>query len=121
MIIRGTDKAGRSSKFLNLLFGHWLLLLYGFEAVLIVAAWLLGASDTLKFGWTALSITSIVTATVLVLRDYMRSKNKWWKAFTVFVITATLLFPGIGADRVFNLGMLDKVISSITFSEPKVQ
>lgn len=62
----------------NLVFFHWLKLLYLFEVVLIVGSTLLLNATIQRFSLTAFAITLATHLTVLILGDQMQYKNKWF-------------------------------------------
>src|SRR5436190_507879 len=62
---------------LNLLFFHWLKILYVFEVFLIVGAILLNADKAVtNFGWSALGITATINVVVLLLSDYIPGRQR---------------------------------------------
>lgn len=81
----------------NLIFRHWLKLLYFFEVVLIIGSTLLVAKEVQQFALTAFGITAGVHLAVQILNDLMQSKNKWVNLIKAVggVILVALIFLGI--------------------------
>lgn len=96
---------------LNLLFFHWLKIIYAFEIFLIVASILLGQKEVTKFGWTALGLTAALNVIVLLLGDYIRGKGKWWRFLLLLVGVALLFFASIGLSELLGWGWKDKLFS----------
>ena len=63
--------------FAELLFRHWLKLIYFLEALLILGSTLLVASGTQKFALTAFGVTAAVHLAVVILSDLIQSRNRW--------------------------------------------
>jgi hypothetical protein len=81
---------------LNLLVFHWLRVLYVFELLLIILAFLFSSPDFLTFGLKLFAVTAVVNLAVLLLRDRMRGKNGWLFAFAVVGVLAVFALAGIG-------------------------
>jgi patatin-related protein len=81
----------------NLLFRHWLKLLYLFEVVLIVSGTLLLNQTIQQFSLTALAITLATHWTTLILNDFMQHENK------IFVVIRALVLALLGLLGVFGL------------------
>jgi patatin-related protein len=79
----------------NIVFLHWLKLIYLFEALMIVGG--IFFSTTIRdFGWKALGITLIVNATVLLLTDIMRYRLERWRITKVALVVAIIFLVGLG-------------------------
>ena len=90
---------------LNLLFYHWLKIIYAFEVFLIVGSILVNASpDVTKFGWTILALTIALHVTVLLLGDYIRGKNKLLRFALVVVVAAVLFLTTLGFGELAGWG-----------------
>jgi Protein of unknown function (DUF3376) len=95
----------------NLLFRHWVKLLYLFEFLLIAGGWLFVAPQAQRFGFIALGITLAAHGGVLALGDWMRHKSRRWKRASQVLLTvaltalivAVLLLALVGADTLFDL------------------
>ncbi|HKY45223.1 MAG TPA: patatin-like protein [Pyrinomonadaceae bacterium] len=97
---------------LNLLFFHWLKILYAFEIFLIVGSILLNASKEItNFGWLALGLTAALNVIVLLLGDYIRGKGKWWRFLLLLVGVALLFLATIGLSELLGWGWKDKMFS----------
>ena len=81
---------------LNLLFFHWLKILYAFEVLTIVLGTVLSRSGATQFGWTAFGITATLNIIVLTLRDLMRGKNAVKRATALVVCVIVLLLAALG-------------------------
>ncbi|MEN3328141.1 MAG: hypothetical protein V7638_2948 [Acidobacteriota bacterium] len=99
---------------LNLLFFHWLKVIYAFEVFLIVASILLGQKDVTRFGWTALALTAALNLIVLLLGDYIRGRGRWWRLLLVLFAVALLFFATIGFGEIFGLEWKAKLFSFVT-------
>ena len=99
---------------LNLLFFHWLKLLYAFEVFLILGAILLGASREFRtFGFTALGLTAVFNLIVLLLGDYMHRKKNWWYAIVAILGVTLLFFAAIGISELLDLGLKEWLFSVV--------
>ena len=96
---------------LNLLFFHWLKIIYSFEIFLIVSAILLGQEEVSRFGWTALGLTAALNVIVLLLGDYIRAKGKWWRVFLVFAGVLIVFLAAIGLSELLGWGWKDQLFS----------
>lgn|GEM_PF-413920 len=99
---------------LNLLFFHWLKIIYAFEVFLIVASILLGQKDVTRFGWTALALTAALNLIVLLLGDYIRGRGRWWRLLLLLFAVALLFFATIGFGEIFGLEWKAKLFSFVT-------
>src|SRR6185503_19528818 len=59
----------------NMLWDHWLSVVYAFEFFTILAGIVLSSQGAQRFGWTALGITAALNLIVLVLKDIMRGRQ----------------------------------------------
>ncbi len=99
---------------LNLLFFHWLKIIYAFEVFLIVASILLGQKDVTRFGWTALALTAALNLIVLLLGDYIRGRGRWWRLLLVLFAVALLFFATIGFGEILGWEWKAKLFSFVT-------
>lgn len=99
---------------LNLLFFHWLKIIYAFEVFLIVASILLGQNEITRFGWIAFALTAALNVIVLLLGDYIRGKGKWWRLLLVLFALALVFFATLGFSEVFGWGWKAKLFSLVT-------
>lgn len=79
----------------ELIFRHWLQLLYLFETLLIVGG--LAASNKVVqgFGWGALKTTLAVHCTVWLLGDFMSRRPLRWRVARIVAIIAAVALGGI--------------------------
>jgi patatin-related protein len=92
---------------LNMLWNHWLSVVYTFEIIVILAGIVLSSPGAQQFGWTAFGITAVLNLMVLVLKDLMRGRHPVFR-ITVFLTSALILIlAAVGAleivGSVFNL------------------
>lgn len=91
--------------FPDLLFRHWLKLVYFLEALLIAGSTLLLAKEVQQFALTAFGITAAVHMAVLVLRDLIQSRNRWAnlaKAVGGVVLVTLIVIGGLSLAAVFG-------------------
>jgi patatin-related protein len=74
----------------NMLWNHWLSVIYAFEFFTIVAGLLLSSSGAQQFGWTAFGITVVLNVLVLVLKDIMRGRRAVFRATGLLVCLVIL-------------------------------
>ncbi|HKG45862.1 MAG TPA: patatin-like protein [Pyrinomonadaceae bacterium] len=98
---------------LNLVFFHWLKIIYAFEIFLIVASILLGQKDVTRFGWTALALMAALNVIVLLLGDYIRGSGKWWRLLLLLLGMGMLFFATIGFAEIFGWGWKAKLFSFV--------
>ncbi len=80
----------------NMLFEHWLYVIYAFEFFTIIAGLLLSSQRAQQFGWTALGITVVINVLVLVLKDIMRGRRAVFKATAGLVCLTILGLAALG-------------------------
>jgi Protein of unknown function (DUF3376). len=91
--------------FPDLLFRHWLKLVYFLEALLIAGSTLLLAKEVQQFALTAFGITAAVHLAVLILRDLIQSQNRWAniaKALGGVVLVALIVGGGLAFSAVLG-------------------
>ena len=91
--------------FPDLLFRHWLKLVYFLEALLIAGSTLLLAKEVQQFALTAFGITAAVHLAVLILRDLIQSKNRWAniaKTLGGVVLVALIVSGGLAFSAVLG-------------------
>ena len=95
---------------LNLLFLHWLKILYGFEVFLIVGSILVNADPKVThFGWIILALTATLNVIVLLLGDYIRGKGKWLRATIVAAVAAVLFLTVLGFGELAGWKLAERV------------
>ncbi|HEX6044732.1 MAG TPA: DUF3376 domain-containing protein, partial [Pyrinomonadaceae bacterium] len=91
--------------FPDLLFRHWLKLVYFLEALLIAGSTLLLAKEVQQFAITAFGITAAVHLAVLVLRDLIDSRNRWFnlaKAILGILLVSLIVIGGLSVAAMFD-------------------
>jgi hypothetical protein len=75
-----------------------LRLLYGFEVLLLVLAWLTGGAELRWAALSALTVTAALHLLVLVAGDYAVGRNRWWRRAAVLAgcgVVAAALVGGV--------------------------
>lgn len=80
----------------NLMFRHWLKLLYLFEVTLIVASTLLVSSEVQKFGLLTFGITVAVQFVVWILSDIISANRAWQYRLKYLLIGGAALLVVLG-------------------------
>jgi hypothetical protein len=94
LIAWGMAELATPRSLLNLLFRHWLKLLYAFEIVMIIGATILAKPEVSQFGWTMFGITAAVNTVAWLLHDYMNYSRRVAR----FVLSVLLVsFVGLTA------------------------
>jgi patatin-related protein len=91
--------------FPDLMFRHWLKLVYFLEVLLIAGSTLLLAKEVQQFAITAFGITAAVHLAVLVLRDLIQSTNRWAnlaKAIGAVLVVVLIVAGGLSLAAVFG-------------------
>lgn len=96
-IFWGLVEVAAPNTMLNLLFWHWLKLIYFVEIVLIVGSTLLVKTEIQQFGIIALILTGAVHLTVLFLHDAMRGRHVWRRLLLFFSGSLIALLAVSGA------------------------
>jgi len=100
----------------SLLFRHWLKLLYAFEAVLLVlATFVISTPGVASFAWKLLALTLATNFAVLVLRDYMRGKNRWIRVGKLAAVAVALALVLIGVQDLRGKKWSGKVVGAWHF------
>jgi hypothetical protein len=87
---------------LNLIFRHWLKVLYTFELLLLVFATVLTISPMQQLALTMLGITLGVHLLVRLLADYMRGRNTMLRVLFVLAGGVLLALAALGVDTFFG-------------------
>jgi len=90
----GLVEVAAPNSFFNMLFTHWLYILYLFEVVLIIGSTIFVKPETQQFGIVSLILTLIIHLTATALYDYMKGGNLWalfkFVAFGLFAFLTVL-------------------------------
>ncbi|EJN11072.1 Protein of unknown function (DUF3376) [Bradyrhizobium sp. YR681] len=78
------------------LYRHWLVLLYVFEAVIIVGALLLSAEPARTFGLTALAVTFFLHMASLITGDLIVGRRGWVKVAVFLLSFVVLVLAALG-------------------------
>jgi patatin-related protein len=92
--------------FPDLLFRHWIKLMYFLEVLLIAGSTLLLAKEVQQFALTAFGITAAVHLAVLILRDLIQSRNRWanlGKAIGAVVLVVLITVGGLAFSAVLGV------------------
>ena len=91
--------------FPDLVFRHWLKLIYFLEVLLIAGSTLLLAKEAQQFAITAFAITAAIHLAVTILRDVLQSENRWLKigrAILIFLFIVVIVSGGLALAAVFG-------------------
>lgn len=91
--------------FPDLLFRHWLKLVYFLELLLLAGSTLLLAKEVQQFALTAFGITAAVHLAVVLLRDLIESKNRWVnlsKAIGAMLLVIVIIIGGLGVSAMLG-------------------
>ena len=102
--------------FPDLLFRHWLKLIYFLEVLLIAGSTLLLAKEAQQFAITAFAITAAIHLAVTILRDVLQSENRWLKigrAILIFLFVVVIVSGGLAMAAVFGWEFAWNIIWSV--------
>ncbi|HEU4508408.1 MAG TPA: patatin-like protein [Pyrinomonadaceae bacterium] len=102
--------------FPDLLFRHWLKLIYFLEVLLIAGSTLLLAKEAQQFAITAFAITAAIHLAVTILRDVLQSENRWLKigrAILIFLFVIVIVSGGLAIAAVFGWDFAWNLIWSV--------
>jgi hypothetical protein len=102
--------------FPDLIFRHWLKLIYFLEALLIAGSTLLLAKEAQQFAITAFAITAAIHLAVTILRDVLQSENRWLKigrAILIFLFIVVIVSGGLAIASVFGWDFAWNIIWSV--------
>jgi patatin-related protein len=105
----------------NLVFRHWVKLLYFFELLMIGLGTLLLNQTVQQFGFVAFGITVTAHAAVLLLGDAMAGQDKWWNLIKYLLIGTVTLTSALGIillATAFGADTLRPLILSMGAAEP---
>ena len=91
--------------FPDLIFRHWLKLVYFLELLLVAGSTLLLAKEVQQFALTAFGITAGVHLAVVLLRDLIQSKNRWMnfgKAIGAAVLVGLIIIGGLSVSAMLG-------------------
>lgn len=102
--------------FPDLIFRHWLKLIYFLEALLIAGSTLLLAKEAQQFAITAFAITAAIHLAVTILRDVLQSENRWLKigrALLTIMFIVVIVSGGLAIAAVFGWDFAWNIIWSV--------
>jgi patatin-related protein len=102
--------------FPNLIFRHWLKLVYFLEALLIAGSTLLLHREVQQFALTAFAITAAVHLAVVILGDLIKNQNKWInlaKAAGVVILVALIATGVLTISAILGAGFSWRIISGV--------
>ena len=88
----------------NAIFGHWLVLLYVFEALTVIGGMAFSAPGVRTFGLTCLGVTAVLHIVSKIAGDLMHSKRGWIKLTAAGLAVAVLVLAFLGALALSNVG-----------------
>jgi patatin-related protein len=92
--------------FPDLLFRHWLKLVYFLEVLLIAGSTLLLNKEVQQFALTAFGVTAAVHLAVVILRDLIQSRNRWAnlaKAVGAVLLVTLIVVGGLSLAAVLGV------------------
>ena len=104
---------------LNMLVFHWLRVLYVFELVLLIVAFLFSAPEFQTFALKLFAVTAVINLTVLLLRDKMRSKRGWLFGVVLAGVLLVFAFAGIGVADLLGYQTSNKIMAWLTYIKAK--
>jgi patatin-related protein len=110
----GLIEVSSADSIVGLLWRRWLTLLYAFEGLMTLGAWLLGYTATQRFGLAALGITFTVHLLVLVFGDLMAGNKKWRRVAMWLGITGVVVCALVGLHRMTTVGAAEAVREILT-------
>jgi len=98
----------------NLIFRHWLKLLYFFEVLLVVSSTLLLFRPVQQFALMLFAITLAVHLATGILSDIIRSRNRWLNIFKAAIIIALVALVALGVLSALGVsGFSDSIWAKI--------
>jgi len=85
------------------IFRYWLILLYFFEALLIVAGTIFVKPEVQLLGFITLCVTAAIHTGILLLSDYMLGRRTWLRILVAALVLVLLFLALVGADTLFDL------------------
>ena len=85
------------------IFRYWLILLYFFEALLIVAGTIFVKPEVQLLGFITLGVTAAIHTGILLLSDYMLGRRTWLRILVAALVLVLLFLALVGADTLFDL------------------
>jgi patatin-related protein len=82
---------------------HWLTVLYLFELAMVLVGTLMASEDMRSAGLTALALTAIVHAAILLVRDLMRERPPWRSTAVRGALAFFLALAAVGAWSLHKL------------------
>jgi patatin-related protein len=83
----------------DLLFRHWLKLLYLFEVLLLAGGFLFGRPEVQQLGWKLLGITLVLNLVVALLSDFLTGRTRLRRTLALAVLAAVIGLAVLGAAK----------------------
>ena len=99
-IFWGLVEVAVPQSFANLLFRHWLKVIYTFEVLAIIGGVLFAKPEVTQFGWIAFVATATINAVAWWLSDVMRRRGKVRRFVVIVIASIITMFTVIGALKV---------------------
>ena len=109
----GLIEVAAPNSLFNLIFLHWLKLLYFFEVLLVVGSTLLSRPQVQGFGLMAFAITVGVNFAALVLGDVMRGRHAWRNVFIAFFVVVIFLLAALGGLSAWGILYDEKIWNNL--------
>jgi len=105
----------------NLIFRHWIKLLYFFEVLMILLGTLLINSSVQQFGFLAFGLTLAIHAAVLALGDVMTGERRWANILKYGIGMITVMLATLGIVfllAIFGLNTPRGLVTYLTETRP---
>ncbi|MDE2398667.1 MAG: hypothetical protein KGM91_24800, partial [Burkholderiales bacterium] len=104
LVMQGAVVVATPGAIWHRVWSHLMILIYGFELLLLGAALLFGGADTRSTAVAALVATVAIHLAKLVLGDFIRGRRAWQRGLLVAAVLAVLAAAGVGAMALWQWG-----------------
>ena len=87
----------------NLIFRHWLKVIYAFEVLAILGGMIFAKQQVSQFGWIAFGVTAAVNAVAWWLGDFMSGRTSVARFLVVVIAAVLIMLTVIGGLKVASL------------------
>ena len=84
----------------NLIFRHWLKLLYTFEVLTIIGATIFAKPEVSQFGWTAFGVTAAINVVAWWLGDFMSGRTSVGRFVLTLMVALFAILSLIGGLKI---------------------
>ncbi|MDE2454484.1 MAG: patatin-like protein [Burkholderiales bacterium] len=104
LVMQGAVVVATPGAIWHRVWSHLMILVYGFEVLLLGAALLFGGADTRATAVAALVVTLAIHLAKLVLGDFIRGRRVWQRGLLVAAVLALLGAAGVGTIALWQWG-----------------